>query len=83
MCDSYAEDMVMEAVHHIEISLCQSPLAKRIIGSSSGIRAGCLLICGAYGTGKTTFSNALCRYAASAPRYAHIQTINCKRMCGK
>jgi ABC-type dipeptide/oligopeptide/nickel transport system ATPase subunit len=83
LCFSYATDMVTEAVHHIEISLCQSPLAKRIVGSSSGMRAGCLLICGASGIGKTTFSNALCHFAASAPRYAHIQIISCKRLCGR
>jgi hypothetical protein len=79
---SYATDMVTEAVGHIDVSLCQSPLAKRLIGTSSGMQAGCLLICGASGMGKTTFSSALCHFAASAPRHAYIQHISCIRLCG-
>jgi hypothetical protein len=76
-------ESTMAAVNHIDVSLCTNLLAQHIIGSSSGMRAGCLLIVGARGTGKTSFATALCNLASASPRYAHTQIINCVSLFGR
>uniref|UniRef100_A0A673CK92 Peroxisomal ATPase PEX1 n=1 Tax=Sphaeramia orbicularis TaxID=375764 RepID=A0A673CK92_9TELE len=70
------------AFEFISHSLLGSPLSQELCSTGQGLRGGALLITGAKGSGKSVFSQALCRKAAE-DLDTHVKVLSCKKLQGK
>ncbi|XP_053570014.1 peroxisomal ATPase PEX1 isoform X2 [Bombina bombina] len=74
--------LAVSCYEHIEHCLMGHPLSRQLSASASGLRSGAILICGAKGSGKSTFAKAVCK-EAFGKLDAYIEQIDCKSLKGK
>lgn len=71
-----------QAMEHVDVCLCQRPLAVTLQHRSPGLLCGGMLICGTKGVGKSALGRALCREAAGYPNLAFVTVVECKALRG-